>query len=318
MVLRRIGGLVVEYQFRNLFSPISSFLFPGASLASRGQYIVLTHFIIRDVPFTFQGLAPHTTKNFMHSFSKNKAFTLIELLVVIAIIAILAAILFPVFGRARENARRTSCSSNLKQIGMGIMQYTQDYDEGLPMKSGSGGRGSVPVAWLHSIQPYVKSYQVLKCPSDTSPGVPAAGTDNTSYGINAIGSNAVKKPSGRESRWPYFPPASEEGFSVTLPSLEAPATTVQVLDADKFEFYSFFADNGPDGIKPISTTNPRTMGAAGYSCLAIERHLETINVLWCDGHVKAMKLDTLAKKGEQVASTGDFAATYFSTKADPE
>ena len=60
---------------------------------------------------------------------KKRAFTLIELLVVIAIIAILAAILFPVFGRARENARRTSCMSNLKQIGLGTMQYTQDFDE---------------------------------------------------------------------------------------------------------------------------------------------------------------------------------------------
>lgn len=62
----------------------------------------------------------------------SKGFTLIEILVVIAIIALLAAILFPVFARARENARRTSCASNLKQIGLGIMQYTQDYDERMP------------------------------------------------------------------------------------------------------------------------------------------------------------------------------------------
>src|SRR6476619_5175287 len=68
-----------------------------------------------------------------HMFqAKKKAFTLIELLVVIAIIAILAAILFPVFGRARENARRSSCQSNLKQIGLGIAQYTQDNDEAYP------------------------------------------------------------------------------------------------------------------------------------------------------------------------------------------
>src|SRR5438874_7363740 len=69
----------------------------------------------------------------------QSAFTLIELLVVIAIIAILAAILFPVFGRARENARRSSCQSNLKQLGIAIMQYTQDYDERMPLMEANNG-----------------------------------------------------------------------------------------------------------------------------------------------------------------------------------
>src|SRR5215216_4432933 len=73
---------------------------------------------------------PHATS--LATPVKRRGFTLIELLVVIAIIAILAAILFPVFARARENARRTSCLSNLKQLSLGIMQYTQDYDERLP------------------------------------------------------------------------------------------------------------------------------------------------------------------------------------------
>src|SRR3954447_20099354 len=95
----------------------------------------------------------------------RRGFTLIELLVVIAIIAILAAILFPVFGRARENARRSSCQSNLKQIGLGITQYTQDYDEIQPFVS-TAGNWSVD-GWMHTLQPYVKSYQVFKCPSDT-------------------------------------------------------------------------------------------------------------------------------------------------------
>jgi prepilin-type N-terminal cleavage/methylation domain-containing protein len=88
----------------------------------------------------------------LHSKPKKKfGFTLIELLVVIAIIAILAAILFPVFGRARENARRSSCQSNLKQIGLGAMQYTQDYDEQyLPRwTDGNGNSGwTVQVTWV--------------------------------------------------------------------------------------------------------------------------------------------------------------------------
>src|SRR5690606_4096788 len=104
-----------------------------------------------------------------------RAFTLIELLVVIAIISVLAAILFPVFARVRENARRASCQSNLKQIGLGIMQYTQDYDENLPLGAVNylGGR----IFWSQSIMPYVKSTQLFECPS-------FAYTDRRSYSYN--------------------------------------------------------------------------------------------------------------------------------------
>ncbi len=101
-----------------------------------------------------------------HSTRKVKGFTLIELLVVIAIIAILAAILFPVFARARENARRASCSSNLKQIGLGILQYSQDYDEQwVPKDFWWNGSGQVP-SWRQNVQPYVKSTQLFSCPSN--------------------------------------------------------------------------------------------------------------------------------------------------------
>ncbi|RYG61182.1 DUF1559 domain-containing protein [bacterium] len=103
----------------------------------------------------------------MKHLQTRKAFTLIELLVVIAIIAILAAILFPVFGRARENARRSSCQSNLKQIGLGVMQYVQDYDEKYP-KSRGGGNQALPGTWFTDVQPYLKSKQIFQCPSDSS------------------------------------------------------------------------------------------------------------------------------------------------------
>jgi prepilin-type N-terminal cleavage/methylation domain-containing protein/prepilin-type processing-associated H-X9-DG protein len=99
----------------------------------------------------------------MHALSrKQKGFTLIELLVVIAIIAILAAILFPVFARARENARRASCQSNMKQLGLGLIQYAQDNDSHLLLVKNNyavGGKIMVPLF------PYIKSDEVFRCPS---------------------------------------------------------------------------------------------------------------------------------------------------------
>jgi prepilin-type N-terminal cleavage/methylation domain-containing protein len=109
--------------------------------------------------------------------TRSKGFTLIELLVVIAIIAILAAILFPVFAKARENARRTSCINNLKQIGLGVMQYTQDYDDCLPRHFyGYPNTGGMPPGngvdtnykWMDVLHPYVKNTQLFVCPSDSA------------------------------------------------------------------------------------------------------------------------------------------------------
>ncbi|HLK57157.1 MAG TPA: DUF1559 domain-containing protein [Chthonomonadaceae bacterium] len=116
----------------------------------------------------------------MNSKSRT-GFTLIELLVVIAIIAILAAILFPVFAQAREAARKTSCLSNTKQLGLGIMQYVQDYDETYPMDEWNAstigtsdndthsGNYITVVTWVWQVQPYIKNRQVLVCPSDVNP-----------------------------------------------------------------------------------------------------------------------------------------------------
>ena len=122
--------------------------------------------------------------------SKRSAFTLIELLVVIAIIAILAAILFPVFAKVREKARQTSCLSNLKQINLALMQYTQDYDEttvpwvsSLDSTDWGLAQNTSAALWWPAVYPYIKSAAVLGCPDD--PGGfnigPGPNTSTTTY-----------------------------------------------------------------------------------------------------------------------------------------
>ena len=129
--------------------------------------------------------------------ARRSAFTLIELLVVIAIIAILAAILFPVFAQARDRARMSACFSNMRQIGSALMMYVQDYDETYPYvtfysklgaTSGNwGGKGDLTYTWKNAIRPYLKSLDVLACPSNPfSRGIPGV-PNNGQRGSNAAG-----------------------------------------------------------------------------------------------------------------------------------
>jgi prepilin-type N-terminal cleavage/methylation domain-containing protein/prepilin-type processing-associated H-X9-DG protein len=138
---------------------------------------------------------------------KQAGFTLIELLVVIAIIAILAAILFPVFASAREKARQTACTSNVKQLGLAIAQYEQDYDEMVPSGNNSWGSG---YGWAGDIYSYVKSAQVYVCPDDPNPA------DFISYGYN---SNLVG-----------YAPGGAFSIPINLAQMVAPSSTVLIFE----------------------------------------------------------------------------------------
>ena len=132
----------------------------------------------------------------------RRGFTLIELLVVIAIIAILAAILFPVFARAREKARQTSCLSNLKQIGLGILMYAQDYDEVLVRSEGyrAFAELSTPTGrcyWFMRVQPYIKNSQIFSCPSYRNVRCYSGGTSGVHPTRRGGGASAPTGMSGR-------------------------------------------------------------------------------------------------------------------------
>jgi prepilin-type N-terminal cleavage/methylation domain-containing protein/prepilin-type processing-associated H-X9-DG protein len=201
---------------------------------------------------------------------KKHAFTLIELLVVIAIIAILASILFPVFARARENARRASCMSNLKQIGLGAMMYVQDYDEKYPILSyldseqvvPPNGVGTVNNCWIFRLQPYLKSSQLFNCPSATRAwtGDKYAAT-TTSYGANQL------------LLTPGTPP-------LAMAAVDKPSQTIMFADSD--------------GVNPYTILNyyfapPYYTGTSASRWMA-DRHLEGANVVFADGHVKWEKM----------------------------
>jgi len=196
-------------------------------------------------------------------------FTLIELLVVIAIIAILAAILFPVFARARENARRASCQSNLKQIGLGIIQYTQDYDESFPRSRWSGPTFDNQMPWQAVIQPYVKSVQLFKCPSNSQTGN-VLNTPNVALNVPAIPRSYVS--CCRQSNTPNemggtSTPIGKDG-STALAAVENVAQVIMVGDV-------------------IDRADPEFWDNEGSSRLL--GHLGMSNFLFVDGHVKALK-----------------------------
>ena len=165
---------------------------------------------------------------------KNKyGFTLIELLVVIAIIAILAAILFPVFAKVREKARAISCLSNMKQLGLAVAQYTQDFDETEPNGYNKFGAEN---GWASQIFPYVKSVAAFACPDDSSIGNQSVGeVKSTSYGLN---SNFGINP---------YPATPTVAMAQTLAAFAAPSNTVMLFEVANANWVDITAPWGPGG-----------------------------------------------------------------------
>jgi prepilin-type N-terminal cleavage/methylation domain-containing protein/prepilin-type processing-associated H-X9-DG protein len=227
--------------------------------------------------------------------TKKSGFTLIELLVVIAIIAILAAILFPVFGRARENARRTSCLSNLKQAGLAQLQYAQDYDDRLVPRfidyynrpesdypggfwAGQNSSGKATMFWPQLLYPYHKSMQVFVCPSG-----------NKDYDKTPIWGHYGINDDIHSKKMSTFPATAavmlvmDHGFyNVSINESVKRITGTSFMPGAR----PFISSVDPDVPTPASRERDYTSG----------RHFQGINMMFVDGHVKWFSNQTIFSK----------------------
>jgi prepilin-type N-terminal cleavage/methylation domain-containing protein/prepilin-type processing-associated H-X9-DG protein len=254
---------------------------------------------------------------------QRKAFTLIELLVVIAIISILATILFPVVTRARENASRASCMSNLQQIGFGVMMYVHDYDERYPLAyesisqtppdGYSWNRVSTSLwFWQQIIYPYTKSDQLYVCPSAAVTPISPSGKPGPYYGSYGVNSLVIRRGDQR---------------ALSLAELDVPSTTYMVMDSGGYRIFpigapSLTVPQGPfwylPGTGPGTAANLTRSGVDFSVADAMNadfcrgRHNGGVNVAFADGHVKWLKSDAVYT---QAANCTDCGETTASPKA---
>jgi len=245
------------------------------------------------------------TGNTTSPTAQAKGFTLIELLVVISIIAVLAAILFPVFARARENARRASCMSNLKQMGLAVMMYTQDYDEAFPFSNipttvkppGGWWTPSANAAyWPQILYPYTKSTQVYVCPSAT------VDTQNQVYGN--YGANLYLMP-------------NTDAVPLKMAAVVSASTTYMMMDFGNLRAYPGYVKS-PDGYYAYLPGEGDLGVALGSTALRPDslqsdyqsgRHFGDVNMCFADGHVKWLKSEIVLSEARKANSTYPLYAT---------
>jgi prepilin-type N-terminal cleavage/methylation domain-containing protein/prepilin-type processing-associated H-X9-DG protein len=235
---------------------------------------------------------------------ERRGFTLVELLVVVAIIAILAALLFPVLAQARAAARKSSCTSNLKQLAMAFTQYFQDYDETFPANGVSHVMGvqDIELLWIRQIQPYVKNYGVLHCPADNvrnaqrtfsdglreehdRPGLPSL-----SYGANWDMMSAAKD--GRpEARLATIQFSSQ--MLLVADCTEPWAFGPVYIDPDGVRWSHIAYANGPPEYRSFTEFH------GGRSGKGHERHGDGSNIAYMDGHVRFLRADAFVSRPER-------------------
>ncbi|MDX1935256.1 MAG: DUF1559 domain-containing protein [Capsulimonadales bacterium] len=230
----------------------------------------------------------------------HSAFTLIELLVVIAIIAILAAILFPVFAQAREKARQTSCASNLKQIGLALAMYVQDYDETYPNRRFEPF-GAAPDfsdydqnSWRSVIQPYVRNRELLTCPSNPDRTVPSYDPEfGVSYAANftevgAAAADALGRGLFGQHRSP----------GVALAAVERPSECIAVTEIQNIPYVTFVVDRNDLSYTWAYGPKQGQVVTNIYGNCLFKGHSGMTNYLFADSHVKALRPNATYRTGQ--------------------